>query len=102
MIQKSIESLSRQLLEKVEADWQNRKTEEVVDCHDALIIASQNYPRVVVLSALQLFNHELLEEIISEIAAQIQKREQLRALTIDSEGQPKEEENKVDETLNHK
>jgi hypothetical protein len=54
------------------------------------------------LSALQLFNHELLEEIISEIAAQIQKREQLRALTIDSEGQPKEEENKVDETLNHK
>jgi hypothetical protein len=100
VIQKNIEALSMQLLDKVEGDWQTRKIEEVVDCHDALITASQNYPRVVVLSALQLFNHELIEEIISEITVAIQKREQLRALAAASADTQKKETSKIEETLN--
>lgn len=101
--QKNIEALTKQYFEKLECDWQNRKTEEVVDCHDALIMATQNYPRVVVLSALQLFNHELVYEIITEIIAQVKKRQQINAsdkATVKEEIAQKEHPDKVEETLN--
>jgi len=62
-IGRKVESFLREL----EVSWQDDKTEELGRCHDDLVGLLRTYPRIVLLSAIEIYKQELIDEILQEV-----------------------------------
>jgi len=62
-----IERRIQGFLQGLEDDWKKEKVEEVGRLHDELVPTLSKYPQVVVLSVLQILQHEYIAEIVAEV-----------------------------------
>jgi hypothetical protein len=59
--------------QSLEDDWIKGKVDEIGQLHDELIPVLAKYPRVVVLSVVQIVQHEYVAEILAEVKANTPK-----------------------------